>query len=118
MQKSPNNLRWTLGFPYLLLLMPFVLKLSNHPALKTSMSLPALISIVIALWMLVRLLTTKSEDPYGLFHLELNKLPGAHPGTPPKTEWLNMGYWKVSLSKSSRLFINWSVGYGYISPSL
>lgn len=38
---------------------------------------------------------TKSSDPYGLFHLTLNKLPGEDGD--PKTEWLNMGYWKVSL---------------------
>lgn len=32
--------------------------------------------------------------PYGLFHLALNKLPGEKGDEPPKTEWLNMGYWK------------------------
>jgi hypothetical protein len=32
--------------------------------------------------------------PYGLFHLGLNKLPGEEKDKPPKTEWLNMGYWK------------------------
>lgn len=36
-----------------------------------------------------------SADPYGLFHLSLNKVD---PSSPPKTEWLNMGYWKVSRS--------------------
>jgi hypothetical protein len=30
-------------------------------------------------------------DPYGSFHLTLN---GGSKNTPPKTEWLNMGYWK------------------------
>jgi hypothetical protein len=33
------------------------------------------------------------SDPYGLFHLELNRLgdePDHH-----LTEWMNMGYWKV-----------------------
>jgi hypothetical protein len=35
------------------------------------------------------------NDPYGLFHLSLNKLPGESPEADPKTEWLNMGYWKV-----------------------
>jgi len=37
---------------------------------------------------------TRTKDPYGLFHLSLNKLPGEAPGMPPKTEWLNMGFWK------------------------
>jgi len=39
-------------------------------------------------------LTTKN-DPYGLFHLSLNKLPFEDPNSLPATEWLNMGYWKV-----------------------
>jgi len=33
-----------------------------------------------------------TTDPYGLFHLELNKEYKSH--DQPKTEWLNMGYWK------------------------
>ena len=36
------------------------------------------------------------KDPYGLFHLTLNHLPGDDVSAPPKTEWLNMGYWKVN----------------------
>jgi hypothetical protein len=47
-------------------------------------------TISVALWFL-----GKSEDPYGLFHLSLNKLPGDSPETSPRTEWLNMGYWKA-----------------------
>jgi len=39
--------------------------------------------------------TSTAHDPYGLFHLSLNKLPDEDPNAPPKTEWLNMGYWKV-----------------------
>ena len=35
------------------------------------------------------------NDPYGLFHLSLNKLPFEDPNSLPETEWLNMGYWKV-----------------------
>jgi hypothetical protein len=35
------------------------------------------------------------NDPYGLFHLSLNKLPSEDPNSPPETEWLNVGYWKV-----------------------
>jgi hypothetical protein len=38
----------------------------------------------------------KPSDPYGSFHLSLNKLPGESPHADPRTEWLNMGYWKVS----------------------
>ncbi|KAF8078561.1 S-adenosyl-L-methionine-dependent methyltransferase [Lyophyllum atratum] len=35
-----------------------------------------------------------ATDPYGLFHLSLNKLPGESVDIPPKTEWLNMGFWQ------------------------
>ncbi|KAJ4486217.1 hypothetical protein J3R30DRAFT_1471827 [Lentinula aciculospora] len=38
------------------------------------------------------------NDPYGLFHLSLNKRPGEEQHGPPKTEWLNMGYWKVNIA--------------------
>ncbi|KAJ3500401.1 hypothetical protein NLJ89_g9811 [Agrocybe chaxingu] len=40
------------------------------------------------------------QDPYGLFHLTLNKSPSGDPDAPPSTEWLNMGYWKVSAAGS------------------
>ncbi|TDL28571.1 S-adenosyl-L-methionine-dependent methyltransferase [Rickenella mellea] len=33
------------------------------------------------------------QDPYGSFHLSLNRPPGAD-HVLPKSEWLNMGYWK------------------------
>ena len=58
----------------------------HHIALSTGIVV-LLISLAIFL---------KPSDPYGLFHLSLNKLPGENPDTDPKTEWLNMGYWKVS----------------------
>ncbi|GLB36207.1 putative protein with phoX homologous domain, present in p47phox and p40phox [Lyophyllum shimeji] len=35
-----------------------------------------------------------ANDPYGLFHLTLNKLPAEDDSIPPKTEWLNMGFWR------------------------
>lgn len=35
-----------------------------------------------------------SSDPYGTFHLALNRLPGDPPEGDPRTEWLNMGYWR------------------------
>lgn len=32
-------------------------------------------------------------DPYGTFHVSFNQVPGN--SDPPRTEWLNMGFWKV-----------------------
>ncbi|CAA7266494.1 unnamed protein product [Cyclocybe aegerita] len=37
---------------------------------------------------------TRSQDPYGLFHLALNKSSSEDRDAPPATEWLNMGFWK------------------------
>ncbi|KAI0307737.1 S-adenosyl-L-methionine-dependent methyltransferase [Multifurca ochricompacta] len=34
----------------------------------------------------------RAKDPYGTFHISFNKLPGGP--DPPRTEWLNMGFWK------------------------
>ena len=45
------------------------------------------------------------KDPYGLFHLSLNKLPFEDPNSPPETEWLNMGYWKVFSNRISIPFL-------------
>ncbi|KAG5648042.1 hypothetical protein DXG03_007077 [Asterophora parasitica] len=53
----------------------------------TSLSLFAVIVSLLSL-LGVR---TKMGDPYSLFHLSLNKLGE---DVPPKTEWLNMGYWQ------------------------
>ena len=50
----------------------------------------AVLLLTLAVWFKMR-----STDPYGLFHLTLNKLPSESPNSPPQTEWLNMGYWKV-----------------------
>jgi len=36
----------------------------------------------------------RHNDPYGLFHLSLNKSSFEDSDSPPVTEWLNMGYWK------------------------
>ncbi|KIK71064.1 hypothetical protein GYMLUDRAFT_254342 [Collybiopsis luxurians FD-317 M1] len=52
-----------------------------------------LIVSVAAYWLYHRV-KLSSSDPYGLFHLSLNKLPGEDESSPPKTEWLNMGYWR------------------------
>lgn len=38
-------------------------------------------------------ISRRSSDPYGTFHLSFNKVPGSP--DPPRTEWLNMGLWKV-----------------------
>lgn len=34
------------------------------------------------------------KDPYGLYHLKLNREPGEGDNSMPKTEWMNHGYWK------------------------
>ncbi|KAJ3909809.1 S-adenosyl-L-methionine-dependent methyltransferase [Lentinula edodes] len=46
--------------------------------------------------------STSHNDPYGLFHLSLNRRSGEDENEPPKTEWLNMGYWKVNAVKRIR----------------
>jgi hypothetical protein len=46
----------------------------------------------VAFWLYIQ---RRHSDPYGLFHLSLNKLPTEDPNSLPETEWLNMGYWKV-----------------------
>jgi len=54
------------------------------------------LAVISAVILLLLFLITRSSDPYGLFHLTLNKLPSHDPNQPPDTEWLNMGCWKVS----------------------
>jgi cyclopropane fatty-acyl-phospholipid synthase-like methyltransferase len=34
------------------------------------------------------------RDPYGSFHVSLNRLATDDAGQPPRTEWLNLGYWQ------------------------
>ncbi|KAJ7181724.1 S-adenosyl-L-methionine-dependent methyltransferase [Mycena crocata] len=53
-----------------------------------------LLAAVIALFLVFWLLKRSSGELYGQFHLPFNKLPGDKPGALPRTEWLNMGYWK------------------------
>lgn len=53
------------------------------------------VAIIVALGCVLLAYNTQSSDPYGLFHLSLNKLPGESEEGDPRTEWLNMGYWKV-----------------------
>ncbi|KAJ7103470.1 S-adenosyl-L-methionine-dependent methyltransferase [Mycena belliarum] len=50
-----------------------------------------LFSTVLLVALIFWLSKRASADPYGEFHLALNKLPGEGD---PQTEWLNMGYWK------------------------
>ncbi|KAG5654080.1 hypothetical protein H0H81_007494 [Sphagnurus paluster] len=51
--------------------------------------------------LLVNYWTKTTSDPYGLFHLALNRLPGEEESVPPKTEWLNMGFWRSPGASSS-----------------
>ena len=53
------------------------------------------ISICLIAVAVIPLLKRHMKDPYGLFHLSFNRLPSDEPDKPPKTEWLNLGYWKV-----------------------
>ena len=48
--------------------------------------------LAVASWLYIQI---RHNDPYGLFHLSLNKLPFEDPNSLPMTEWLNLGYWKV-----------------------
>ncbi|KAJ6604715.1 S-adenosyl-L-methionine-dependent methyltransferase [Mycena vulgaris] len=50
----------------------------------------AALALVLILWIAKR----SAADPYGTFHLSLNKLPTDKIDAAPRTEWLNMGSWK------------------------
>lgn len=59
----------------------------------------ALIPALIFLFRFTRRTQDQNERlplEYGLFHLALNRQPGEPQDKPPSTEWLNMGYWKVT----------------------
>lgn len=58
--------------------------------------LPTILSIMI--FLAIYLKSNRATDPYGLFHLSLNRIPGDNPEEDPKTEWLNVGYWKASIN--------------------
>lgn len=49
--------------------------------------------IVLCIVMYASRRAPKTNDPYGDFHLVLNKT--SDDNGRPSTEWLNMGYWKV-----------------------
>jgi hypothetical protein len=52
-----------------------------------------LILILVILTLLHVYFSRQASDPYGSFHVPFNKIPGGP--DPPRTEWLNMGFWKV-----------------------
>jgi len=56
----------------------------------------ATLTLYIAIFVILSVLyyiSRRSSDPYGTFHLSFNTVPGSP--DPPRTEWLNMGFWKV-----------------------
>lgn len=55
-----------------------------------------LISFLLTLCLIYKISRSHKIGLYGLFHLSLNKDPGQPSDTDPRTEWLNMGYWKVT----------------------
>ena len=59
---------------------------------KALIFLTLLLAVVLAFQM-------RSADPYGLFHLSLNE---SNANSFPVTEWLNMGYWRVSAARFMR----------------
>lgn len=78
------------------------------PHLQPSVVLTAfvlLLTPLVLVWYKVETHTGHS-DPYGLFHLTLNRLPSQDPSSPPETEWLNMGYWKVCACPYWHLFFD------------
>ncbi|KAG6812486.1 hypothetical protein H0H92_002593 [Tricholoma furcatifolium] len=81
-------------------MMPYVLKsfTAAHTSALEVLAARAekLLSVIIAGILSTLYFSKTSNDPYGLFHLSFNQVgPDTH--SPPKTEWLNMGYWKVTL---------------------
>lgn len=57
-------------------------------------------AVILGVICILARLAMRSKDPYGLFHLSLNKMPGEVHEADPLTEWLNMGYWKVGIRHS------------------
>ncbi|KAJ7038134.1 S-adenosyl-L-methionine-dependent methyltransferase [Mycena alexandri] len=84
--KAEGSCKRPAGYLYLDTLVLFLRKQMNLLSV-----LPAVLALIAVYWMAKR----SSADPYGDFHLALNKLPGEDT---PRTEWLNMGYWKVPLA--------------------
>jgi hypothetical protein len=65
----------------------------------------AVFALIFVFWIAKR----SSADPYGEFHLSFNKLPNDNV---PRTEWLNMGYWKVHTSFPLE-FKQWNINIGH-----
>ena len=83
MDQSPKQSSvHTAGLAFLVLVISGLVYTSHH-----------LIALSIFGVALMRL-NSRGDDPYGLFHLALNRRTGDPTNVDPKTEWLNMGYWK------------------------
>ncbi|KAL1697328.1 S-adenosyl-L-methionine-dependent methyltransferase [Schizophyllum commune] len=83
MDQSPKQSSvHTAGLAFLVLVISGLVYTSHH-----------LIALSISGVALMRL-NSRGDDPYGLFHLALNRRTGDPTNVDPKTEWLNMGYWK------------------------
>jgi hypothetical protein len=96
--------------PSILAIIPSVLVAIRYPGFHYTYQLAiASIALSVALWFL-----TRARDPYGLFHLSLNKLPSDNPEASPRTEWLNMGYWKARACRLRLLHhLKLNIFYGY-----
>jgi hypothetical protein len=79
------------------LTLPFLITVSAVVVFQPS---PRLLGGLVIVLSICVWLSKQSSDPYGLFHLSLNKLDGEDV---PHTEWLNMGYWRVRFRIQARL---------------
>ena len=86
---SPNVVDLMTTYTYLLLSIAVI---SALWALDVFNSKYILGLILLASALLYRTMTNR--DPYGSFHLSLNKTSHDAAGS-PTTEWMNMGFWKV-----------------------
>ncbi|KAJ3737171.1 S-adenosyl-L-methionine-dependent methyltransferase [Lentinula guzmanii] len=107
--KAPELHRYINMFPYIAILVGlaslwYLEAQSSFIYTRISSSSFAVVCILVMtvslLWRLYDpLLGNRDNDPYGLFHLSLNKRSGEDENDSPKTEWLNMGYWKVNIAE-------------------
>ncbi|KZS95934.1 hypothetical protein SISNIDRAFT_330150 [Sistotremastrum niveocremeum HHB9708] len=90
---SQENISWreTLVFIFGLIPIPLSSTLYLPPAFKHYiLFITVFFFVVLALKKLAR----RARDPYGDFHLVLNRRPDHDGLAAQDTEWLNMGYWK------------------------
>jgi hypothetical protein len=80
----------------------FLLKIS---ATSTYPILLRCFSSIVAVYLMFGWKQGSKSEPYGSFHIELNRLPGSPKDVAPETEWLNMGYWKVRRAVQSMLWL-------------